>query len=124
MILLIDNYDSFTYNLVQRLGELDANIDLQVYRNDQITTQQIDDLKPTHIIISPGPCTPRDACLSGRAGPRRNDDVGWFQVVDLLGRDLIIAVDLQVDVRIQLAQPLHQVVRERIVVIDEENHVH
>jgi anthranilate synthase/aminodeoxychorismate synthase-like glutamine amidotransferase len=64
MILLIDNYDSFTYNLVQRLGELYPSIDLRVYRNDEITPDQVDELKPTHIIISPGPCTPREAGVS------------------------------------------------------------
>jgi anthranilate synthase/aminodeoxychorismate synthase-like glutamine amidotransferase len=64
MILLIDNYDSFTYNLVQRLGELDPNIDLQVHRNDQINADRIAELKPTHLIISPGPCTPREAGVS------------------------------------------------------------
>jgi anthranilate synthase/aminodeoxychorismate synthase-like glutamine amidotransferase len=64
MILIIDNYDSFTYNLVQRLGEIDPQIDLQVHRNDQITTAQIEALNPTHIIISPGPCTPREAGIS------------------------------------------------------------
>jgi anthranilate synthase/aminodeoxychorismate synthase-like glutamine amidotransferase len=64
MILLIDNYDSFTYNLVQRLGELDQSINLQVHRNDQITVEQIEALKPTHLIISPGPCTPREAGIS------------------------------------------------------------
>src|ERR671938_677633 len=64
MILLIDNYDSFTYNLVQRLGELDPNIELQVYRNDQITPEQVAELRPSHIIISPGPCTPREAGVS------------------------------------------------------------
>ena len=64
MILVIDNYDSFTYNLVQRLGELDQNIDLQVYRNDKITIAHIEELKPTHIIVSPGPCTPREAGVS------------------------------------------------------------
>ncbi len=64
MILLIDNYDSFTYNLVQRLGELDPNIDLHVYRNDKITADQVEELKPSHIIISPGPCTPREAGVS------------------------------------------------------------
>jgi anthranilate synthase/aminodeoxychorismate synthase-like glutamine amidotransferase len=64
MILLIDNYDSFTYNLVQRLGELDPNIQLQVWRNDKITSEQVAKLKPTHIIISPGPCTPREAGVS------------------------------------------------------------
>jgi len=64
MILLIDNYDSFTYNLVQRLGELDATVDLRVYRNDKITPDEIAQLAPTHIIISPGPCTPREAGVS------------------------------------------------------------
>jgi anthranilate synthase/aminodeoxychorismate synthase-like glutamine amidotransferase len=64
MILLIDNYDSFTYNLVQRLGELDPNIELQVVRNDKITPDEVVELKPTHIIISPGPCTPREAGVS------------------------------------------------------------
>jgi anthranilate synthase/aminodeoxychorismate synthase-like glutamine amidotransferase len=64
MILLIDNYDSFTYNLVQRLGELDASLDVQVYRNDKITADQARSLKPSHIIVSPGPCTPREAGVS------------------------------------------------------------
>ena len=64
MLVLIDNYDSFTYNLVQRLGELDAGIELQVHRNDRITLDEIEVLKPTHIIISPGPCTPREAGIS------------------------------------------------------------
>ena len=64
MILLIDNYDSFTYNLVQRLGELDPTLDVQVFRNDQITPDRVGELKPSHIIISPGPCTPREAGVS------------------------------------------------------------
>src|SRR5437773_4164704 len=64
MIVLIDNYDSFTYNLVQRLGELDPQIDLQVFRNDKVTVEQLAELKPSHIIISPGPCTPREAGVS------------------------------------------------------------
>jgi anthranilate synthase/aminodeoxychorismate synthase-like glutamine amidotransferase len=64
MILLIDNYDSFTYNLVQRLGEIDSTIDLQVHRNDKITPDQVAELRPSHIIISPGPCTPREAGVS------------------------------------------------------------
>jgi anthranilate synthase/aminodeoxychorismate synthase-like glutamine amidotransferase len=64
MILLIDNYDSFTYNLVQRLGELDPTIDLQVRRNDRITLPEIEQLRPSHIIVSPGPCTPREAGIS------------------------------------------------------------
>ena len=64
MILLIDNYDSFTYNLVQRLGELDATLDVRVFRNDQIKADDVADLKPSHVIISPGPCTPNEAGVS------------------------------------------------------------
>jgi anthranilate synthase/aminodeoxychorismate synthase-like glutamine amidotransferase len=70
MILLIDNYDSFTYNLVQRLGEIDPAIDLQVHRNDQITLDEIAARRPTHLIISPGPCTPRQAGISCAAVTR------------------------------------------------------
>jgi anthranilate synthase/aminodeoxychorismate synthase-like glutamine amidotransferase len=64
MILLIDNYDSFTYNLVQRLGELDPSLELQVHRNDQITLDEIAARNPSHLIVSPGPCTPDDAGIS------------------------------------------------------------
>src|ERR1700677_4493607 len=64
MIVLIDNYDSFTYNLVQRLGELDPSIKLAVHRNDQITVEQVEQIAPSHIIISPGPCTPKEAGIS------------------------------------------------------------
>ena len=62
MILVIDNYDSFTYNLVQYLGELGA--DLVVYRNDQISLEEIADIAPEKIVISPGPCTPNEAGIS------------------------------------------------------------
>ena len=62
MLLMIDNYDSFTYNLVQYLGELGA--DVRVHRNDQITLQEIEDMKPAKIVISPGPCTPNEAGVS------------------------------------------------------------
>ena len=62
MILMIDNYDSFTYNLVQYLGELGA--DLQVYRNDRISLEEIEKLVPERIVISPGPCTPNEAGIS------------------------------------------------------------
>ncbi|MBL9082213.1 MAG: aminodeoxychorismate/anthranilate synthase component II [Planctomycetales bacterium] len=64
MILLIDNYDSFTYNLVQRFGEIDPKLELEVHRNDQITLDEIARRKPTHIIVSPGPCTPKEAGIS------------------------------------------------------------
>lgn len=59
MILVIDNYDSFTYNLVQYLGELGAEV--VVHRNDRITLEQIDALQPERILLSPGPCTPNEA---------------------------------------------------------------
>ena len=62
MLLMIDNYDSFTYNLVQYLGELGA--DVRVYRNDSISLQEIEDLQPERIVISPGPCTPNEAGVS------------------------------------------------------------
>ncbi len=62
MLLMIDNYDSFTYNIVQYLGELGQ--DVRVYRNDEITIEQIKELNPQHIVISPGPCSPNEAGVS------------------------------------------------------------
>ncbi len=62
MLLMIDNYDSFTYNLVQYLGELGE--DVRVFRNDRIGVAEIERLKPAHIVISPGPCTPSEAGIS------------------------------------------------------------
>lgn len=67
MILVIDNYDSFTYNLVQRLGEIDGELDIQVFRNDQISAAEILEREPTHLIVSPGPCTPNEAGISVEA---------------------------------------------------------
>ncbi|WP_314305811.1 aminodeoxychorismate/anthranilate synthase component II [Brevibacillus parabrevis] len=65
MILMIDNYDSFTYNLVQYVGELGE--ELQVYRNDKITLEEIERLAPDYLMISPGPCTPNEAGISMEA---------------------------------------------------------
>lgn len=62
MLLMIDNYDSFTYNLVQYLGELGE--DVRVYRNNKITVEEIESLRPTRLVISPGPCTPKEAGIS------------------------------------------------------------
>ena len=59
MLLMIDNYDSFTYNLVQYFGELGAEV--RVYRNDQITMSEIEGLAPERNVVSPGPCTPKEA---------------------------------------------------------------
>jgi anthranilate synthase/aminodeoxychorismate synthase-like glutamine amidotransferase len=64
MIVLIDNYDSFTYNLVQRLGEIDPSLDVLVVRNDEISLDEIEAKGPTHLIVSPGPCTPNEAGIS------------------------------------------------------------
>ncbi|MEA3292147.1 MAG: aminodeoxychorismate/anthranilate synthase component II [Pseudomonadota bacterium] len=62
MLVMIDNYDSFTYNLVQYFGELGQEV--EVFRNDQISLQQIDELHPDYLVISPGPCTPNEAGIS------------------------------------------------------------
>ena len=59
MVFVLDNYDSFTYNLVQYLGELGAEV--EVYRNDELTVEQVEALKPERILLSPGPCTPSEA---------------------------------------------------------------
>lgn len=64
MILLIDNYDSFVYNLVQTIGALKLKREMRVLRNDAVTLDEIESLKPRHIIISPGPCTPNEAGVS------------------------------------------------------------
>jgi anthranilate synthase/aminodeoxychorismate synthase-like glutamine amidotransferase len=74
MIFILDNYDSFTYNLVQRFGEIDPSLDIRVARNDKITIEEIEQLAPERIVISPGPCTPHEAGLSKEViahfGPR------------------------------------------------------
>ena len=62
MVFVLDNYDSFTYNLVQYLGEMGEEV--LVHRNDQVTIEQIAALKPSHIVVSPGPCTPQEAGIS------------------------------------------------------------
>jgi anthranilate synthase component 2 len=62
MILVIDNYDSFTYNLVQYFGELGAEV--RVFRNDELTVEEIQSLSPSHLVISPGPCTPNEAGIT------------------------------------------------------------
>jgi anthranilate synthase/aminodeoxychorismate synthase-like glutamine amidotransferase len=62
MVFVLDNYDSFTYNLVQYLGELGERV--EVRRNDQVTPAEIEAMRPSHIVVSPGPCTPQDAGIS------------------------------------------------------------
>src|SRR6202790_1043361 len=64
MLVLIDNYDSFTYNLVQKLGEGDPSREIRVFRNDKVTLDEIEALSPTHIVIPPGPGTRREGAIS------------------------------------------------------------
>ena len=99
MILMIDNYDSFTYNLVQYMGELGA--DLEVFRNDQISIDEIEKLEPHKIVISPGPCTPSKAGISkevikhfaGRI-PLLGVCLGHQSVVEAFGGEIIKAKKL------------------------------
>ena len=64
MLLLIDNYDSFTWNLVQRFGEIAPSLDIRVVRNDAITPDEAEAMQPSRLVISPGPCTPKEAGVS------------------------------------------------------------
>ncbi|TWT84378.1 Anthranilate synthase component 2 [Planctomycetes bacterium CA13] len=64
MVIVVDNYDSFTYNLVQRLGEIDASVDVRVFRNDELSVDALADLSPSRVLVSPGPCTPNEAGVS------------------------------------------------------------
>ena len=74
MLFVLDNYDSFTFNLVQRFGEIDPSLEVVVERNDAVTLDEIERLKPDRLVVSPGPCTPAEAGLSKalieRFGPR------------------------------------------------------
>lgn len=73
MIVMVDNYDSFTFNLVQYFGELEK--DIRVFRNDRITVDEIRAMKPDHIVISPGPCTPNEAGISVEAVRELGPDI-------------------------------------------------
>lgn len=105
MILVIDNYDSFTYNLVQYLGELGAEFsiasEVQVYRNDQITLDQVGALKPDAIVISPGPGRPEDAGVSmelirqfGATTPILGVCLGHQSIGQVFGGDIVSAPEL------------------------------
>lgn len=96
MLLMIDNYDSFTFNLVQYFGEL--GVRTEVYRNDHITIEQIEQLKPKHIVISPGPCTPNEAGISMEVIRRFQGDIpilgvclGHQSIGQVYGGDVIRA---------------------------------
>jgi len=101
MILIVDNYDSFTYNLVQRLGEIDPKLDIRVERNDQISVDEIVALKPDRVIISPGPCTPNEAgvsveCVKRLGGklPLLGVCLGHQSIAQALGAKIVRAKNL------------------------------
>lgn len=105
MIIVIDNYDSFTYNLVQYLGELAAEFpvagEIQVYRNDQITLEQIRNLKPDGVVISPGPGRPEDAGISldaiaqlGATTPILGVCLGHQSIGQVFGGEIVSAGEL------------------------------
>ncbi len=101
MILIVDNYDSFTYNLVQRLGEIDGTLDIQVVRNDELTVDEILERKPERVILSPGPCTPNEAgvsveCVNRIAGklPLLGVCLGHQSIGQALGATIVRARNL------------------------------
>jgi anthranilate synthase/aminodeoxychorismate synthase-like glutamine amidotransferase len=96
MLLIIDNYDSFTYNLVQYFGEMGAQ--MEIHRNDQITLEEIAKKNPDHICISPGPCTPKEAGIScaviekfGRSTPILGVCLGHQSIGHVFGGDVVRA---------------------------------
>ena len=101
MIFILDNYDSFTYNIVQRLGEIDPSVVIEVQRNDQMTVEEIAARSPSHIIISPGPCTPNEAGIScevarelSRTYPMLGVCLGHQSIAQAFGAEVVRAEQL------------------------------
>ncbi len=101
MVIVIDNYDSFTYNLVQRIGEIDPNINIQVHRNDEISIDEIEGISPERILVSPGPCTPNEAgisvdCIKAFAGkvPLLGVCLGHQSIGQAFGANIVRAPEL------------------------------
>jgi len=101
MVIVIDNYDSFTYNLVQRLGEIDPRGEIRVFRNDEVTVSDIETMSPSRILVSPGPCTPNEAgvsvaCVQHFAGrvPLLGVCLGHQSIGQAFGGEIIRAPEL------------------------------
>jgi hypothetical protein len=151
MLLMIDNYDSFTYNLVQYFNQLGQEV--EVHRNDLISLDDIEKKSPKKIVISPGPCTPDNFSpksspnrlmpetntqqwnFSGKVFDHRNGDPGlircarpwrdnnffWIQGLYFLNRYLVVAFYQHIST--QLPHVLHDVVGKRVVIIDHQQHL-
>ena len=101
MVVVVDNYDSFTFNLVQRMGEIDSDIKIRVVRNDEVSVEEIASYNPSRLLISPGPCTPNEAgtsveCVKYFMGkiPMLGVCLGHQSIGQALGGDIIRAPEL------------------------------
>lgn len=128
MIVLIDNYDSFSYNLVQLLGEVKKEKEeIKVIRNDEMTTEEIENLHPSHIILSPGPGRPKEAGVCERLLQEKKKDIpilgvclGHQAICEVYGAEITYAKQLmhgkQSEVKLDLACPIFAGMKEKILV--------
>lgn len=128
MILLIDNYDSFSYNLVQLLGEVKKEKEeIKVIRNDEMTTEEIENVHPSHIILSPGPGRPKEAGVCEKLLQEKKKDIpilgvclGHQAICEVYGAEITYAKQLmhgkQSEVKLDLACPIFAGMKEKILV--------